>query len=187
MVLAKAFMLLEQQVLYFFFPPKFCLAIHSGMMLNSFGMIYETWAVSKCLKTSVLVVISTFHSLMVIISLSSLQPLKTKIFQCYPWVFFTSFIILLGVAGKYSYVIVAFCLRVNEIMALCIGFISNWKQSFDKSVLFLLGERDRVKPPTKCICLHCYNGIFYLLLFQHKIFLKAWVWYNPSRGTRGMV
>lgn len=75
----------------------------------------------KCLKIGVLVVMSTFHSLMVIISLSSSQLLKMKIFfNVILEFFFTSFIILLGVAGKYTYFIVASCLRVNEIMALWI-------------------------------------------------------------------
>lgn len=56
-------------------------------MQNWFGMICEMWAVSKCSNIWFLVVISTFYSLIVIISLSSSHLLKMKTFQCYPWVF----------------------------------------------------------------------------------------------------
>ncbi|KAJ7409632.1 tubby-related protein 4 [Willisornis vidua] len=41
-----------------------------------------------------------------------------------------------GIAGKYSYVIVAFWLGVDEIVALCIALIPK-RNNFDKSVLFL--------------------------------------------------
>lgn len=79
---------------------------------------------SVCLEIGVLVVMSTFHSLMVIISLSSSQHLKMKIFfYVILEFFFTSFLILLGIAGKYTFIIAPFCLRVNETMTLYIGVI----------------------------------------------------------------
>jgi len=76
-----------------------------------------------------------------------------KVFQCYPCVthgvFFTSFLILLGITGKYSYVVIVFCLRVDEATALCTGVTPKTKLNFDTSVLCLFRWKGQSETSTK--------------------------------------